>query len=60
MRAALRIQAFLGYAQPLNRPPSNQMLFDDLRRILRPHVAIPHGFRINHDGRPVLALIQAA
>jgi hypothetical protein len=58
--AAFVVQAFLGDAQPLHWASANQVLGDNLRSVLGPHVAIPHNIGINHHHRPVLALVQAA
>ncbi len=60
MWAALGVQARVGDPQPLDRPPANQMLVDNFRCVFRSHMAIPHRIGIDHDGRTVLALIEAA
>jgi len=60
VRAAFRIDALVSQPQPLYRLPSHQMLFHDSRRVIRTHVAIPDCLGINHHGRSVFALIQAA
>jgi hypothetical protein len=58
VRAALSIQAAVGEQKPLHRPAMNKMLFDDLRDILSMHKAIPDRVRIDHNHRPVLALVK--
>src|ERR1700761_3624789 len=60
MRAARRIQAALGQAQPLHRAPVQQMLADDLLDVVWLHKAIPDRPRIHHHRRPVLALVKAS
>jgi hypothetical protein len=60
MRAAFRVHAPIGEAQPFHRPPANQVLGDNLFRILRLHVAVPHGVWVNHHSGTVLALVKAA
>ncbi len=60
MRAAWRVQAFLGHTQPLDWPAGNQVLGDNLRRIPWLDVAVPDRFGIDHHHRAVLALVQAA
>ena len=60
MRAGLGIQALLGHAQPLHRPAAHQVFRHNLGGVLRAHVAVPDGLRVNHHRGPVLALVQAA
>src|SRR6266702_8459918 len=60
MRAALGVDALLGQPQAFYRPAMDEMLFHDLGGILRPHMAIPDRFGIDHHRWPVLALVQAA
>ncbi len=60
MRAALRIQARVSNAQPLHRTPADQMLGDNLFRVLWAHAAVPHRLRIDHHRGAVLALVQTA
>ena len=60
MGAGAGVQAILGEAKPLNRPSGNQVLGDNLLGIRSPHIAVPDGLRVDHDHRPVLALVQAA
>ena len=60
MRTALGVQAFIGNTQPLYRTAGNEMLGNDLFGILRLDASVPHGIRINHDRRAMLALVQAA
>jgi len=60
VRAALIVQAPLGNAQPLYRPPAHQVFLHDLRGILGLHIAVPDGIGVHHHRGAVLALIQAA
>ncbi len=60
MRAALRVHAPVVHAQALHRPPRHQVLGHDCLGIFRLNAAIPDGFRIDYNRRPVFALIQAA
>jgi hypothetical protein len=59
MRARLRVNASIRNAQPLDRSSIHQVLLDDLGRILGFYAAIPHGFGIDDNRGPVLALVQA-
>jgi hypothetical protein len=58
VRACFGVDAFIGQAQPLDRPAAYQVLLHNLRGIGWLNVAIPDGFGINHHCRPVFALIQ--
>ncbi len=58
MRATFGIQTRLRQPQPLHRPAANQMFLNDFLDIPCMHKAIPHGLRINHHHRPMLALVQ--
>ena len=60
MRASFGIDAFIGQAQTLHWPATDQMLIYDLRRVLRLDVTIPNSFRVNHHRGPMLALVEAA
>jgi hypothetical protein len=60
MRARFSIDALLGDAQPLHRPPGNEVFGDDLFGVFRAHVAVPHTFRIDNHRGAVLALIETA
>ena len=60
MLARSRIQATVGKPQPLDRFPANNVRFDDLVNVGFGDIAVPDGFWINHNIRPVLALIEAA
>jgi hypothetical protein len=59
MRTALGIHALVWQAQPLHRPPANQMLLDNCNRIFRLYAAVPDCLWINHYRGTMLALIQA-
>ncbi len=58
--AALRIQARIGDDQALDRLVSEDVGLDDFVDIAGMHAAVPHGVRIDDDGGPVLALLQAS
>jgi hypothetical protein len=60
MRATFRVHAIVAEAQPLDGPSAYEVFGDNFLRILRRDPAIPDGFRVNHDYRTVLALVQAA
>jgi hypothetical protein len=60
MGAGAGVQAFVRDAQPFHRPTADQMFGNNFRGIVGIHVPIPDGFRINHDHRAMLALVQAA
>ncbi len=60
MRAALRVQAGIGDAQPFDRTAAYKMLPHDLFGVFRLHAPVPDGVRVDHHGGPVLALVQAA
>ena len=60
MRTGFGIQALLGQAQPLDRPPRDQVLGDNLRRVLGLDMAVPDSIGIDHYSRSMLALVQAA
>ena len=59
MRAAWRVQAFIGKDESLNRLPANDVRLDDLIDIGRGDVAVPDLFGINDDRWSVLTLIKA-
>jgi hypothetical protein len=58
--AALGIEAGVGQHKPLNRTAMKEMLVDDLLHIFYVDEAVPDGVWIDHDDRPVLALVEAA
>jgi len=58
--AVAGVQAFVGDAEPLDRPSGDQMFRDDFRGIGGLHAAIPDCAWINHNNRAMLALVQAA
>ncbi len=60
MRAGFCVQAIVGDAQALNRASADEMLLYYGFSVFRPHVSVPDSLRVDDDGRPVLALIQAA
>ena len=59
VRTAFGIHALLGQPQPLHRPPPNQVLIHNLRRILNSYMPVPHRLRIHHHRWPMFALVQA-
>ena len=60
MRAALGIHASISKAQSFHGPPSDQVFCNNLFRIFRLNVAVPHSLRVNHNGGSVLTLVQAS
>jgi hypothetical protein len=60
MLAGISIQAGIRQPQPLNRLSSDDVRFHDLFDIGRGNVSIPDCVRVDHDVRPVLALIKTA
>ncbi len=60
MRTRRGVHARFGQAQTLDRPLLRYMFPDDLSDILRLHEAVPDRLRINHNRRPMLALIRTA
>ncbi len=60
MRARLGIEAGSGKPQPLDRPAMDEMLSNDFIHIFEPDKAVPDGLGIDHDGWPMLTLIEAA
>jgi len=59
MRAGRSVDAFFGQPQSRDRDSVDNVGFDNLFHIFSPHASIPNTFRINHNGRPMFALIQA-
>ena len=60
MRTDLGVDALIRQAQTFNRPVRHQMLGDDFLSVLGLNMAIPDSFRVNHNDRAMLALVQAA
>ena len=60
MLAGFRVQAGVGKTESLDRLPVNDVRFDDLVDIGVGDVSIPDGLGVDHNRRPVLALIEAA
>ena len=60
MRTTWRINAGIGQNQPFDRLSAQNVGFDDFIYVGDCDSAIPDRIRINHDIRPVLALVQAA
>lgn len=58
--AARRVDALFGQPQARDRDPVDDVRLDDLYHVGRFHSAVPDAIGVNHDGRPVLALIQTA
>ena len=59
MRTVFRIHAAVGQAQPLHGPSAYQVFRYNFFGILGLDVAVPYGFRVNHHGGSVFALVQA-
>jgi hypothetical protein len=60
MRAALRVHALVGKAQPLDWLPAYQVLAHNFFSVFGLHVSVPDGVGIHHHRGPVLTLVQAA
>jgi hypothetical protein len=60
MRAGLGVDAGVGQSEPLDGAAGNQMLANDFGGVFGLNVAVPDGFRIDHDGGTMLALVEAA
>jgi len=60
VRAVFCVDALIGQAQTFDRPPGDQVLGDNLRRVFRLDVPIPDRLGVNDDYRSVLALVKAA
>jgi hypothetical protein len=60
MRTTWRINAGIGQNQPFDRLSAQNVGFDDFIHVGDRNSAIPDRIRINHDIRPVLALVQTA
>jgi hypothetical protein len=59
MFAGCRVQARVGEAKPLDRFAAQDVRVYDLVYIGLCDVSVPNCFGINHDVRPVLALVEA-
>jgi hypothetical protein len=60
VRAVFCVDALIGQAQTFDRPPGDQVLGHNLRRILWLDVPVPDRLGVNDDYRSVLALVKAA
>ncbi len=60
MRAAFRVNAFIGKAQPLDRLAADEMLLHNLGCVGGLNVAVPDGFGVDHNGGSVFALVKTA
>ncbi len=60
MRAVFRIHAAVGETQPFHRTSAYKVFRYNFFGVFGPHVAVPYGFRVNHHGRPMFALVQAS
>jgi hypothetical protein len=60
MRAPVAVDAGFRQAQPFDWPPLEKMLLDNLLRITRMNLPVPHRIRVDDDNRAMLALIQTA
>jgi hypothetical protein len=56
----LRIEAGIGEPQAFHGTAMDKVFAHNLIDIFKPHKAIPDGLGIDHDGRPMLALVEAA
>jgi hypothetical protein len=59
VRAGFGVDALLSQAQALDGPAAHQVLLNDLRGVSGLHMTVPDGFGIDHNRRPVFALVQA-
>ena len=55
-----RVQLLVGNDQPLDWPPAHDVRLDYFIHVFRTNVPIPNRFRVDHDRRPKLALIEAS
>ena len=60
MGAGCGVEAAIGQYQALDRPTVYQVLSYDLVHVFRLDEAVPDGFRIDDDGRAMLALVEAS
>jgi hypothetical protein len=60
MNAIGGVQAFLPEHQALHPLSANDVGLHDFFHIPWPHVSVPHRLGINHDVRPMLALVKAS
>jgi hypothetical protein len=60
MRTVLSIEAGIGEPQAFNGPAMDEVFAHDFIDIFESHKAVPDRFGIDHDGRPMLALVEAA
>lgn len=58
MRTGFGVDAGVGDAETLDGAAVHQMLFDDFGRVFRLHAAVPDRLRVDHNGRPMFALIE--
>jgi hypothetical protein len=59
MRTLIRIQTRIGNNQSLHGPAADDVRVHNFIDIGCGDAAVPHGIRVNHDRRTVLALVQA-
>jgi len=60
MRAMLRIEAGIGEPQTFHGTAMDEVLAHNFIDIFEPHKTIPDSLGIDDDGRPMLALVEAA
>jgi len=60
MPASGGIETFVGYPQAFDGTVAEDMRLHDFVHVSKPHVTVPGGFGIHHDGRTVFALVQAS
>jgi hypothetical protein len=58
MRAMLSIEAGIRESQAFHRTAMDEVLAHDFIHVFDSHKPIPDGLGIDHDGRPMLALIK--
>lgn len=58
MRTIWVVQAGLIDQQVGEDFPAHECRLDDARNVVKLHAAVPDALRVNHHGRPVLALVE--
>jgi hypothetical protein len=57
--AGLGVNAGVGDAKALDGTPIDEVFFDDFGGVFGLHKAVPDRLRVDHDGGPMLALVEA-
>ena len=60
MRTGLGVDARVGQAQALHRPAIHKVFLHNFRGIFGLHMPVPDRLGIDHNRRPMLALVEAA